>query len=208
MPEDFCYLTEGFFDVISLTQKGINNCLASLGTSLSKQQISLLKKLKKKVILFLDGDSAGRQATIKIALSLLAHDFECEIINHSLSLDPDEICQQKQGELTQVLQKKEDPYIFILQHFAQIWEVRENPQSVQSFIRKIAELFKNFPRKVQEFLIKKISSLTSWSQTEVKEAYFALQKKIVDETGHDLTETSAEKKEKYLLAYCYRNRRC
>src|SRR5436190_15470613 len=119
MPEDFCYLVEGFFDVISLTQKGINNCLASLGTMLSKPQISLLKKLKKKIILFLDGDSAGKQATIKIALVLLAHDVECEIINHSLSLDPDEICQQRQEKLTHILQKKEDPYLYILQHFAQ-----------------------------------------------------------------------------------------
>ena len=85
MPEtDFCYLVEGFFDVISLTQAGVNNCLAALGTSLSKSQISLLKELKKKIILFLDGDSAGKQAAIKITISLLAQNIECEIINHSL----------------------------------------------------------------------------------------------------------------------------
>jgi DNA primase len=160
MPEDFCYLVEGFFDIISLTQKGTNNCLALLGTMLSKQQISLLKKLKKKIILFLDGDLAGKQATIKIALALLASDIECEIINHSLSLDPDEICQQKREELAQILRKKEDPYLYILQYFFQTWEIRENPQSVQNFIHRIAELFKNFSAKVQEFLIEKISSLT------------------------------------------------
>jgi len=85
---------------------------------------------------------------------------ECEIINHSLSLDPDEICQQKQEKLTHILQKKEDPYIYILQHFFQTWEVRENPQSVQNFIYKIAEIFKGFSSKAQEFLIEKIGSLT------------------------------------------------
>jgi len=116
---DFCYLVEGFFDVISLTQTGINNCLASLGTSLSRQQINLLKKLKKKIILFLDGDAAGKQATIKLAIALLAQDVECEVINHSLSLDPDEICRQKKEELTQIFQKKEDPYLYVLQHFVQ-----------------------------------------------------------------------------------------
>ena len=116
---DFCYLVEGFFDVISLTQAGINNCLASLGTSLSRQQINLLKKLKKKIILFLDGDAAGKQATIKLAIALLAQDIECEVINHSLPLDPDEICRQKKQELAQICQKKEDPYLYVLQHFAQ-----------------------------------------------------------------------------------------
>jgi DNA primase len=115
----FCYLVEGFFDMISLNQAGITNCLASLGTSLSKSQISLLKGLKKKIILFLDGDSAGEQAVIKIVISLLAQDVECEVINHSLSLDPDEICRQKRIELNQILQQKEDPYIFVLRHFIQ-----------------------------------------------------------------------------------------
>src|SRR6185369_15763495 len=125
---DFCYLVEGFFDAISLTQAGINNCLASLGTSLSRQQINLLKKLKKKIVLFLDGDTAGQQATIKLAIALLAQDIECEVINHSLPFDPDEICQQKKEELAQICQKKEDPYLYILQHFTQKWEIRENPQ--------------------------------------------------------------------------------
>jgi DNA primase len=116
---DFCYLVEGFFDVISLTQSGIHNCLATLGTSLSKSQISLLKELKKKIILFLDGDSAGKQATIKMTVSLLAQDIECEIIDHLFTLDPDEICRQKKKELNQIIQQKEDPYIFILRHFIQ-----------------------------------------------------------------------------------------
>ncbi|CAJ0634039.1 1935_t:CDS:2 [Entrophospora sp. SA101] len=154
MPEvDFCYLVEGFFDVISLTQAGVNNCLAALGTSLSSQQFNLLKKLKKKIILFLDGDTAGKQATIKLAIALLAQEIECEVINHSLPLDPDEICQQKKEELGQICQKKEDPYLFILQHFAQRWEIRENPQSTTNFIQKIAD------------------------KEEVKEIYFAAQAK-------------------------------
>jgi DNA primase len=116
---NFCYLVEGFFDVISLTQAGVTNCLASLGTSLSRSQINLLKELKKKIILFLDGDSAGKQAVIKMVISLLAQDIECEVINHSLFLDPDEICSQKKNELSQVLQQKEDPYIFVLHYFIQ-----------------------------------------------------------------------------------------
>jgi hypothetical protein len=109
--------------------------------------------------------------------------------------------------LTHILQKKEDPYLYILQHFAQAWEIRENPQSVQNFIYKIAKLFKNFSSKVQEFLVEKISSLIRWSQAEVKEIYFSAQKKAEVETSQ-LTETNAEKREKYLLAYCCQNRRC
>ncbi|CAI2198648.1 15698_t:CDS:2, partial [Funneliformis geosporum] len=147
------------------------------------------------------GDVAGQQATIKIALALLAADIECEIVNHSLSLDPDEICQQKQEELTPILQKKEDPYLYILQYFFQTWEIRENPQSIQNFIQRIAELFKNFSGKVQEFLIEK--------PAEVKEIYFAAQKKPASKNNdYNLTEINSLTKEKYLLAYCCQNRRC
>ena len=156
----FCYLVEGFFDVISLTQSGINNCLAALGTSLSKSQINLLKELKKKIILFLDGDSAGKQATVKMVISFLVQDIECEIINHSLSLDPDEICRQKKTELSQILQQKEDPYVFVLNHLIQEGEIRENPQSINNFVHKVAKLFYNSPSYTQEFLIDKISLLT------------------------------------------------
>ncbi|RHZ37232.1 DNA primase [endosymbiont GvMRE of Glomus versiforme] len=196
--KDFCYLVEGFFDVISLTQAGVNNCLASLGTSLSKQQLNLLKKLKKKIILFLDGDSAGKQATIKLAIALLAQDIECEIIDCSLSLDPDEICQQKQEELVQICQKKKDPYLHILEHFAQAWEILENPQSIASFIRKIANLFRDFPPKIQEFLLEKLSAFTNWDKEEIREVYFAYQSQ---------TKAQEINKEEELLAYCCQNRR-
>lgn len=201
---DFCYLVEGFFDVISLTQAGINNCLASLGTSLSKSQISLLKELKKKITLFLDGDSAGKQAVIKMVISLLARDIECEVINHSLSLDPDEICRQKKNELNQILQQKEDPYIFILRHFIQEWEVRENPQSINNFVHKVAKLFGNFPSHIQEFLIDKIGLLTHWNKEEIKKIYLSSLSKT--EVSNDPVEEKWEK-EKHLLAYCCQSRR-
>jgi len=201
---DFCYLVEGFFDVISLTQAGVNNCLAALGTSLSKSQISLLKELKKKIILFLDGDSAGKQAAIKITISLLAQNIECEIINHLLPWDPDEICRQKKDELNQVIQQKEDPYIFILHYFIQKWEVRENPQSINNFVHKIADLFCSFPSNIQEFLIDKISLLTHWNKEEVKKTYLSSLSKAKVSSNPIQEKWQKEKK---LLAYCCQNRR-
>jgi len=121
MPEsNYCYLVEGFFDVISLNKAGVVNCLAILGTNVSQTQINMLKKLGKKIILFLDGDQAGKKATVKIALDLLVQDVECEIISHDLNCDPDEICRSHQEKLSSILQKKEDPYSFLLKHFQQV----------------------------------------------------------------------------------------
>ncbi|CAG8549525.1 4753_t:CDS:1, partial [Racocetra fulgida] len=116
-----CYLVEGFFDVISLTGLGVENCLALLGTNCSTKQIHLLHRLKKRVILFLDGDRAGREATINIILALLENEIDCEVISHPYQVDPDEICCHHEREtVLNILQTRQNPYLFILDyHFRQ-----------------------------------------------------------------------------------------
>ena len=192
---DFCYLVEGFFDLISLNQAGISNCLACLGTSLSQSQLRLLKKLKKKIVLFLDGDTAGQQATIKLAMELLAQNIECEVIINPLIFDPDEIARQSKEKLLEIVQKREDPYLFILQHFFRTWQVRENPQSLANFVRKIANLFRSFSSQAQEFLVTKLSLITKKEREEIQRIYSA----------NSLSERDFSPERK-LLAYCCKNR--
>ena len=117
--EEECYLVEGFFDVISLTQKGVENCLGLLGTNLSEEQLRLLKDLKKQIIIFLDNDKAGQEAAISVAVKLLLQEIDCEITKYeNCQGDPDEICRQFDQEfLHNTLQKRENPYIFILDYY-------------------------------------------------------------------------------------------
>jgi DNA primase len=112
------YLVEGFFDVISLTKLGVENCLALLGTNLSEEQLKLLIELKKRIILFLDSDQAGQEATINVAVKLLLREIDCEIIKNNHLGDPDEICRQSDKESIQtILQNRENPYLFILNYY-------------------------------------------------------------------------------------------
>jgi len=113
-----CYLVEGFFDVISLHKTGIENCLALLGTNLSEEQIKLLIELNKRIILFLDSDKAGQEATVNVAAKLLSREVDCEVIKNNYQGDPDEICRQQNKENVQnILQIRENPYSFILNHY-------------------------------------------------------------------------------------------
>src|SRR5207247_1908608 len=98
-----CYLVEGFFDVISLGKLGIENCVALLGTNLSEEQVKLLDELKKRIILFLDGDKSGQEATINVSARLLLREIDCEIIKNNYPSDPDEICRQQGQESIQNL---------------------------------------------------------------------------------------------------------
>jgi DNA primase len=113
-----CYLVEGFFDVISLSKMGIENCLSLLGTSLSEEQVKLLAELKKRIILFLDNDKAGQEATVNIVVKLLSREIDCEVVRNYYKGDPDEICRQQDKEMIQnILRERENPYLFTLNHY-------------------------------------------------------------------------------------------
>lgn len=196
-----CYLVEGFFDVISLTRLGYENCFAILGTSCSTVQIQLLRQLKKRIILFLDGDKAGREATINIALSLLTNEIDCEVIKPSYQSDPDEICCQHDQETVQnILQARQNPYLFILDHYFHQWEIKENPQRIARFIGEIVQLFAKFKENIHRFLIEKISVWTGWSQKEIA-TYFAPRHLPALHISNYWTKIIGEKENK-LIALC------
>ena len=56
-------IMEGYFDVIRASTIGVNNCVAPMGTSLTKKHVQILKKITNRVILCFDGDEAGNEAT-------------------------------------------------------------------------------------------------------------------------------------------------
>jgi DNA primase len=63
--EEFCYLVEGYTDVISLHQADVENVVASSGTSLTEDQIKLMKRFTENVTVLYDGDAAGIKAALR-----------------------------------------------------------------------------------------------------------------------------------------------
>ena len=65
MQQDRCILVEGYTDVISFHAKGIENVVASSGTSLTIEQIRLIRRLTPNVTIIYDGDAAGIKASLR-----------------------------------------------------------------------------------------------------------------------------------------------
>ncbi|MFN3840875.1 MAG: DNA primase, partial [Cyclobacteriaceae bacterium] len=63
--QDFCYLVEGYTDVLSLHQSGIENVVASSGTALTEEQIRLMRRFTENVTVLFDGDAAGVKAALR-----------------------------------------------------------------------------------------------------------------------------------------------
>jgi DNA primase len=90
----FAILVEGFLDLIVPYQFGIGNVVASLGTALTPEQVKLLARFARKVVVNYDGDNAGVQAAKKAIEILLAEDLEVKILVLPDDSDPDEFIRK------------------------------------------------------------------------------------------------------------------
>jgi DNA primase len=90
----FVILVEGFLDLIVPYQFGIRNVAASLGTALTPDQVKLLGRFARKVVVNYDGDKAGVQAAKKAIEILLAEDLEIKILVLPDGADPDDFLKK------------------------------------------------------------------------------------------------------------------
>ncbi|MCH4392029.1 MULTISPECIES: DNA primase [Staphylococcus] len=87
---DEAILLEGFMDVIKSDSSGLKPVIASMGTAISDEHITVLKKLTSHITLMFDGDFAGQEATIKTGQHLLQQGFNVFVVQLPKDMDPDE----------------------------------------------------------------------------------------------------------------------
>lgn len=86
---DRAILVEGYMDLISLYQAGVKNVVASSGTSLTDEQVQLLSRFTKNVLVLFDADSAGEKAALRSIEIFLKQNFEVKFISLPKGEDPD-----------------------------------------------------------------------------------------------------------------------
>ena len=123
--QDFVILVEGYMDAIAVARAGISNVVASCGTSLAEQQIKLLGRFTKRVIVNYDPDAAGQSATERSLSLLLEQDFEVRV----LALPP-------------VGDKKADPDLYIREKGAEQYQnrLKEAPSFVDYLITRARQM--------------------------------------------------------------------
>ncbi len=96
---DLCLLVEGYMDVIQLHENGIKNVLASSGTSLTKDQIILIKRLTTNIVILFDGDQAGLSASLRSIDMILEEGLNVKICSFPDGEDPDSYVKSNKKEL-------------------------------------------------------------------------------------------------------------
>ncbi|HON19513.1 MAG TPA: DNA primase, partial [Salinivirgaceae bacterium] len=95
---DFCLLVEGYTDVLSLAQCGIENVVASSGTSLTIEQIRLIKRFTNNLTVLYDGDFAGIKASLRGIDLILAEDMNVKVCLLPEGEDPDSYARKHSAE--------------------------------------------------------------------------------------------------------------
>ncbi|MFV0346892.1 MAG: DNA primase [Bacteroidales bacterium] len=151
---DKCFLVEGYTDVISMHQSGIENVVASSGTALTDDQIRLIKRFTNKVTVIYDGDAAGIKASMRGIDLLLQQGMHIKIIALPEGEDPDSFAKARTAsELELFINENEMDFIKFKTKL--LLDGTENDpyaktQAIKSIIESIAQI--NDPLSRAEYI--------------------------------------------------------
>ncbi|MDY6429885.1 MAG: DNA primase [Bacilli bacterium] len=169
--DGYCYLLEGFMDVMALDKAGIKSAVAIMGTALTNNQIDLLRKLRCEIRLCLDGDEAGQKGMMKIIGQFQQAKIPFRIVDYQDDLrDPDDILQQEGAEaLVKKMNNLFDALPFQLHFYQKIYRVETLDQRkaiLNNFIPKLVALG---PGLEQEDYIYKLADATGFHDKAIRE---------------------------------------
>jgi DNA primase len=176
-------LVEGYTDVISLHQNGIENVVASSGTSLTAKQLKLLKRYGDALIMIYDSDSAGRSAMKRGLHLALQEGLEVKLLELTEGEDPDSFIRQfGKASFLELQQEKTENYVSYLVHRAQNEGRWDEPADKKETISEVLECIARMPNNVaREAFLQHLSSLSEIGLRTLQEELGPVTQKITQE---------------------------
>ncbi|MCF8374259.1 MAG: DNA primase [Bacteroidales bacterium] len=148
LQHDQCYLVEGYTDVISMHQAGIENVVASSGTSLTVDQIRLIKRFTPNITILYDGDEAGIKASIRGIDLILEEGMNVKVLLFPDGVDPDSYARSHNDtELKQFIETNEEDFISFKTRLLQK-EAKSDPVKKAQLIKDIVTSIAVIPDKI------------------------------------------------------------
>jgi DNA primase len=170
-------LVEGYADVITLYQHGIENVVASSGTALTEQQVKLIKRYAKKLFVIYDSDPAGIKAAEKGAEIALSNDLEPNIVRLPEGEDPDSLVKENGPKALKFFLKDAANYVdFIIDNRKKSGEY-SSPSEQADLIREITKTIAKIPDKLQHhFYLRRAATKLELSEAQLQQVYEEAQK--------------------------------
>ena len=157
--DDMCLLVEGYMDVIQLHENGIKNVLASSGTSLTKDQIILIKRLTSNIVVLFDGDQAGLAASLRSIDMILEEGLNVKICSFPDGDDPDSfIRKNKKDKMLEFINEESKDFVDFKLLINK--EYQNDEDKKVSLIKNLLKSISLIPDSLkQEIYLKKLSSV-------------------------------------------------
>ena len=184
-------LVEGNLDVISSHQVGVKNVVAPLGTALTENQVSILRRFSDKLLISFDTDFAGNAAA-KRGIELAEEaGFSVKVVNLGEDKDPDEIIRRSPEDWKKKVKESVSVYDFILDTGIKRWGL--DAEGKKKISQEVLPIIAKLPDKIsQDHYLQKIAARLSVSEEAVR----ADLKKYA---GEDLSKTEVPTENKILV---------
>ena len=153
-----CLLVEGYTDVISMHQAGIENVVASSGTSLTIDQIKLVKRFTNNITLLFDGDAAGLKATLRGVNLILEEGLNVKIVTFPDGEDPDSYAKKVSSEELESYINNESKDFIEFKCSLLLEEAQEDPIKRAELIKDVAATIALIPDNVARTVYAQTSS--------------------------------------------------
>jgi DNA primase len=146
--DDRCYLVEGYTDVVSLHEVEIENVVASSGTSLTQEQVRLIKRFTQNITILYDGDAAGIKASLRGIDLVLEEGMNVKIVLLPDAEDPDSYSKKVSNEeFRNYLREKETDFIRFKTQLL-LSEAKNDPVNRANLIRDIVKSIAVIPETI------------------------------------------------------------
>jgi len=192
---DKCYLVEGYTDVLSLHQSGIENAVASSGTSLTTEQIRLIKRFTSNITVLYDGDPAGIKASLRGIDMILEEDINVKVVPLPNGEDPDSFSRSMNASsLVQYIREHETDFIRF-KTMLLLSETQDDPIAKAKLINDIVKSIAVIPGNIQRSVyIKECSKLLDVDEEilymEVRKIKFKLSDEETRKANFELQRTA------------------
>ncbi len=163
--DDQCILVEGYTDVMAFHQAGIKNTVASSGTALTVEQIQLIKRLTKNILVIFDGDRAGISAALRGIDMILEQGLNVKVLLLPDGEDPDSFSKNiSTDELILYIADNTKDFIKFKAQLLQD-EAKNDPLKKGELIRNIIESIAKIPNAVQqEIYVKEVAQIMDMTE--------------------------------------------
>ena len=158
--QNMCYLCEGYMDVVMLHQAGVENVVASSGTSLTTEQIRSIKRFTPNITILYDGDAAGIKASFRGIDMILEEGMNVRIVLFPENEDPDSFARKHTSDEVKTFLKEQASDFITFKTGLLLAETNNDPIKKADLIREIIASIALIPENItRETYIKQCASL-------------------------------------------------